>query len=125
MLAALAHSVGQRRGLLVRQAPTLGLDDASALANRWRCARVLNVLKVMRRVEEGPLRLVGDNHWAIETNQKTLRSPIIPAHLHSFYDGTDGSSYLIKPLSAANAIPRAEVGPGSRHGWVRQDWWDV
>ena len=47
------------------------------------------------------------------------------AEFHSFYDGTDGSSYLIKPLSAANAIPRAEVSPGSRHGWVRQDWWDV
>ncbi len=93
--------------------------------NPWRCARILDVLKVVRRVEKGPLRLVEDNHRAIEADQKVLRGPIISAHFHSFYDGTDGSSYLIKPLSAANAIPRAEVGPGNRHGWVRQGWWDV
>ena len=122
---ALAHSVRLRRGLLVAQAPPRGLNVEMARTNTLRCVCLLDVLKVVCRVEKGPLRLVEDNYWAVEADQQILRGPIMPAHFHSFYDGTDGSSYLIKPLSAANAIPRAEVSPGSRHGWVRQDWWDV
>ena len=82
-----------------------------ALMNPWRCARILDVLKVVRRVEKRPLRLVEDNHRAIEADQKVLRGPIIPAHFHSFYDGTDSPSDLIEPLRTTNAIPRAEVGP--------------
>ena len=87
-----------------------------ARANPWRCVRVFDVLKVVRRVEEGPLRLIEDNYWAIEADQKILRGPITPAHFYSFYDGTDCTSDLIKPFGATNTVTRAEVGPGNRHG---------
>ena len=82
-----------------------------ARATPWLSVRVFDVLKVVRRVEEDPLRLIEDNYWAIEADQKVLRGPITPAHFYSFYDGTDCTSDLIKPLRTTNAIPRAEVGP--------------
>ena len=50
-------------------------------------------------------------YWAVEADPQILRGPIMPAHFHSFYDGTDSPSDLIEPVGAANAIPRAEVGP--------------
>ena len=87
-----------------------GLSSPAAVSMATRgCARLVDEPKVVRGVEECPLRLVEDNHRAIEADQKVLRGPIIPAHFHSFSDGTDGSSYLIEPLSAANAIPARKL----------------
>ena len=79
--------------------------------NPWRCVRVLDVLKIVCRVEERPPRRIKDNDWAVEADQQILCGPIMPAHFHSFYDGTDSPSDLIEPLRTTNAIPRAEVGP--------------
>ena len=95
------------------QAPPLGLNVRMARTSPWRCVRGFDVLKVVRRVAEGPLRrfIIEDNYRAIEADQKILRGPIIPAHFHYFYNCTDSPSDLIKPLGATNAIPRAEVGP--------------
>ena len=116
VLAALAHSVRWRRGLLVAQAPPRGLSVGSALANRWHCVCLLDVLKVVCRVEKGPLRLVEDNYRMIEMDQKILRSPIMPARFHSFYNGTDSPSDLIEPVGAANVIP-----PRGSWSW-KQAW---
>ena len=100
------------------QAPPLALNVRMARTSPWRCVRVVDVLKVVRRVAKGPLRrfIIEDNYRAIEADQKILRGPIIPAHFHSFYNGTDSPSDLIEPFGAANATPRAEIGPGNRHG---------
>ena len=104
--------------MLVSQAPPLGLNVRMARTSPWRCMHVFDVLKVVRRAAKGPLRrfIIEDNYRAIEADQKFLRGPIIPAHFHSMYNGTDNPSDLIKPRGATNAIPRAEVGPGHRHG---------
>ena len=95
------------------QAPPLALNVRTARTTPWRCVRVFDVLKIVRRVAKGPLRrfIIEDNYRAIEADQKILRGPIIPAHFHSFYNGTDSPSDLIEPLRTTNAIPRAEVGP--------------
>jgi len=91
------------------------VQESGALANRG-CARLVDKLKVVCGVERCPLRLAEYHHRPIESDQEILGSPIVTVHFHSSYDSTYGSSYLLKPLGASNAVTCAEVRRRHGHG---------